>query len=544
MNSLAVRARSFELSTKDPLKAQERTLLKFLARNKNTEYGRKYNFSSMRSIADFRKKVPISDYKTIAPLIERMKKGENNIITRDKIVFFGITSGTTGDPKLIPVTRYSRERKADAMSIWAYYTSREHPHVFDGKILGIISPEVKNYTEGGIPYGPEDGHAYNNLPDIVKRLYVLPYELFYINDYDARYYAMLRISMEQKVTTIATLNPSTLTLLCKKIAPLSDRIINDIEEGTLGEEFKIPKDIRIIIENKLKPNPKRAKELARILKTKGELLPKYFWPDLELIECWKGGTVKLYLKELPRYFGDVAIRDFGCLSTEARSSIPLSDTGANGVLAINTNFYEFIPKEDIDKKDKRTFLSTELEKGKEYLLIVTTPGGLYRYNIDDVVKVTGYFNATPMIEFMQKGHNAVSLTGEKIYEQHVIEAVKRASDKCGVDIASFCAYAETGDEPRYVFLAEPEKSFPLKDKKCFLECVEEELRIENSEYDDLRKQDLLKTPVLRLVKKGEFDRYRRERVSKGAHDTQFKMPKLSAILDFGKNFVIEEEITI
>lgn len=544
MKSLAMRARLFEISTKDPIKTQERTLLKFLARNKNTEYGKKYNFSSVRSISDFRKKVPLSNYKIIAPLVARMKKGENNIITSDKAIFFGITSGTTGEPKLIPVTRYSRARKADAMNIWAYYTSKDHPKVFDGRILGIISPEVKNYTEGGIPYGPEDGHAYNNLPEVMKRLYVLPYELFYINDYDARYYAMLRISMEYNVTTIATLNPSTLTLLCKRISALSEKIIKDIESGTLNGDFNIPKDIRIAIENRLKPNPKRAGELSKILKTKGELLPKYFWPDLDLIECWKGGTVKLYLKELPQYFGGVAIRDFGCLSTEARSSIPIGDDGASGVLAISSNFYEFIPKEDIDKEDRRMLLCDEVKEGHEYLLVVTTPGGLYRYDIDDVVRVTGFFNKTPMIEFVQKGHNAVSLTGEKVYETHIIEAVRRASDKCGTVFTSFCACVETEAGPRYAFLVEPGKDMSLGEKRCFLESLENELRIQNSEYDDLRKQDLLKMPSLKIAASGEFERYRRVRVAGGAHDTQFKMPHLSQEMDFHKGFKVTEEINI
>ena len=123
---------------------------------------------------------------------------------------------------------------------------------------------------------------------------------------------------------------------------------------------------------------------------------------LILIECWKGGTVKLYLKEFPQYFGDVPVRDFGCLSTEARSSIPISDSGAGGVLAIDTNFYEFIPKEDMGRQQKRFLLADELEIGKEYFLIVTTPGGLYRYNVDDIIRVDGFFNDTPVIEFMQK----------------------------------------------------------------------------------------------------------------------------------------------
>lgn len=542
LKALVFKAKRFEESTKDPVTAQRRTLFKYLARNRNTEYGLKYNFSGIKSVDEFRSRVPLSDYESVRPYVDRMANGENNILTSDKVTFFGITSGTTGKPKLIPETKYSRQRNSDLMDLWAYYACRDHPHIFDGKTLGIVSPEVKSNTEGGIPYGPEDGRAYNNLPDPVKGLYALPYEVFYIDDYDARYYCMLRLAIEYDVTNIATLNPSTLVILCQRIKEFQGGIIEDIEKGSLNSSFNISPEIRSRIEKNLKPNPKRAKELKDILRQKKELSPKYFWPRMELIECWKGGTVKLYIKQLGRYFGDIAVRDFGCLSTEARSSVPMSDKGAGGVLAINTNFYEFVPVEDIDKKDKRTLMCDELKEGGEYLLVVTTAGGLCRYNIDDVVVVDGFFNKTPVIEFVQKGLNAVSLTGEKIYESHVNEAVNKACDKTGTMIRTFSAFADKDDGPRYVFLVEFDGNPPKEEKRKFLKAIECELCLQNSEYDDIRKQSLLMHPALKAVKKGDFERYRKEKIRRGAHDTQFKLPKLSREFDFEKNFKIEEEI--
>lgn len=545
MKALAPSARSFERSTKDPRKAQEQVLLKYLSRNRRTEFGLKYDFSSIRSIGDFRARLPVSDYESIRAYINRMKKGEPNVLTADKVVYFGITSGTTGEPKLIPVTKYSDARKSALMDIWAYYTCMDHPHVVEGRILGVISPEVKSHTEGGIPYGPEDGHAYNNLLRIVKRLYVLPYQVFSIGDYDARYYCILRIAMEHNVTTIATLNPSSLVLLCQRIPAVANKTIADIERGTLDASFDIPAQIRSAIERTLKPNPKRAAELKELLKKNGELLPKHFWPRLDLIECWKGGTVKCYIQQLPRYFGDVAVRDFGCLSTEARSSVPMNDEGAGGVLAIQTNFYEFIPKEDMNKTRKRTVLCDELEAGKEYLLIVTTAGGLYRYNIDDIVRVSGFFNKTPVIEFVQKGRNAVSITGEKIYESHVNEAVMRSAEKYRIAVQNFCAVAsaEKGrGTSRYIFLVEFADKPSLAQKKKFLESIDRELRAQNSEYDDLREQQLIVHPSLKVVRPGEFERYRRERIAQGSHDTQFKMPKLALLADFQDRFAVVEEI--
>lgn len=538
----ARKARLFENATKNPIEVQRKLLLRYLARNKNTEYGKKYHFSKVKSIDDYRMLVPLSDSETIFPYVERIKKGLDNILTKDKVIFFGLTSGTTGNPKLIPVTNFSRKKKAEIMGLWAYYISKDHPRALYGKILAIINPDDEESTEAGALVGAESGHAYRNMPDIIKRFYAVPYSIFLIQDYESRYYCILRAALGQNITTIAALNPNTIIILCKKIEKYRKELIEDIENGTLNKGIVVPPYIRSALEKKLRPDPKRAGELRNIIREKSTLLPRYFWPNLELIECWKGGTVRLYLKELPKYFGDVSVRDFGCLSTEARASIPMSDIGAGGALAINTNFYEFIPKEDIGKSEKRLLLCNELEKGKEYFLVITTPGGLYRYNIDDIITVDGFFNKTPVIEFVQKGLNTVSVMGEKLYESQLDEAVNRVVDKHNLLIDFFSACVQLTDTPRYVFLVEFGENGHTVNKKEFLQSLEEELRKENSEYKYTRDSQLLKEPVLKVVRKGEFEKYRARRVKEGANDSQFKVPELTSDPDFYKNFAIEEEV--
>lgn len=542
---LKFRAKAFEDSTKDPMEAQRKVLLNYLHRNRNTEYGRRCGFSGIKTIKEFQVQVPPSDSEVIFPFIERMKAGEANVLTMDRPIFFSLTSGTTGKPKFIPVTNFSRDKKAEVADLWAYYIVRDHPEILSGKILAIVNLETEGHTTSGVPYGAETGHGYENLPAVVRRLYAIPAEVFYIKDYKTRYYCVMRIAMEQDIRTVAVLNPSTLVLLCEKVGEWKDKIVKDIEEGSLDKGLDIPQNIREAVEKKLKPNPRRAYELKAILKEKGQLLPKYFWPNMKLIECWKGGTVKLYLKELPRFFGDVPIRDFGCLSTEARSSIPMNDYGAGGVLAINTNFYEFIPKEDIGKRDKRFLLADQVEEGREYFLVVTTPGGLYRYNIDDIVTVDSFFNKTPMIEFVQKGLNAVSVTGEKVYESQVNAAINRAVDKHKLILRFFSACVEFNKFPHYVFLVEfEEEHVPTKKKQELLETIEEELSNENAEYEYTRKSMVLGAPILKAVKSGEFEKYRTKRIKEGVHDAQFKAPELTADPDFQKNFIIDEVVRL
>jgi len=538
--------RSFEKATADPVKAQEKILFEYLARNKDTEYGRLYKFGRIHSIRDYRNAVPLVDYETIRPQMDRMTAGEQNILTKDAPTFFGSTSGTTSLPKLIPTTKYSEMKKAQLLELWSSYIAKDHPDILQGKVLAIISPEIEGHTASGVRYGAESGHGYQNLPWAVKKLYALPPEVFDIVDYNARYYTILRISMEQNVTDVATLNPNTIVLLCQKIAQWQNAIIEDIRSGTLSNQFIITPATRTAIARTLRPNPRRAQELQRLLAEKGKLLPKDFWPHMQLIECWKGGMMRLYLKELETYFGNVPKRDIGCLSTEARCSIPLTDEGASGVLAIQTNFFEFIAKEDIAHGSKKTLLCNEIETGKEYFIIVTTAGGLYRYNIDDIVKVTGFYNKTPLIEFVQKGKGATSLAGEKLYESHVSEAVSKALEKTGLLIEFFCAVgraSSSGGLPYYDFMVEFSDPSPSNSSmKDFLVSVEEGLRKQDPGYTWSRNAQLLNSPVLMVIRKGDFEKYRLKKIANGAHDGQFKAPELTADQDFEKNFCIEKTI--
>lgn len=538
------RLRAFERSTRDPVKTQEKVLFEYLRRNKDTEYGRKYGFAAIRSVKDYQRLVPLIDYEAIRPLVMRMAKGEQKILTRDRPTFFGTTSGTTNLPKFIPTTRFSEKKKADLLHIWSAYIARAHPDVIKGKVLAIISPEVEGTTESGVRHGAETGHGYRSLPGPVRKLYALPPEVFDIEDYDARYYAILRVGMAQDVTDVATLNPNTIVLLCQKIGKWKRAIIDDIRAGTLSREFPVPGAARKAIEKTLRPDPGRADELERILAGKGSLLPKDFWPNMKIIECWKGGMMKLYLRELDHYFGDIPKRDMGCLSTEARSSIPMGDEGASGALAIMTNFYEFIPRDEIDSPEARALLCTEVEPGREYYIIVTTPGGLYRYNIDDIVRVTGWYNRTPTIEFVQKGHSSTSIAGEKLYESQVNDSVGAALAKTGIVIEFFCAVAEI-DAKRYAFLVEFSGSDPSgAQKREFFASVDRELSKRNMEYEWLRKSGLLKPPVLIVIRRGDFEKYRAMRVAQGAHDGQFKAPELTADPAFRKHFTAVETLTL
>jgi hypothetical protein len=535
----------FNRCTVNPLKTQKRLLFKIIKKNKKTLYGKEHGFSSIRTVEDFQNKVPVNNYESLRPYIKKMMRGERGILTKDKPIFFGITSGTTSKPKFIPVTKRSRTQKSKVMSVWLYRLLTDHPEALKGKAFVIMSPAVEGYAPSGVPYGSESGDAYKSMPSLVKNHYALPYEVFCIKDYEARYYTMLRIGIEADVTNISTMNPLTILVLCQKIDKYAKDIINDIREGSLNKSLNIDLDIRATIEKTIKANPKRAEFLEKLLIEKGTLLPKDFWKDLVLIACWTGGTVGLYIKELAKYFPEgIKMRDFGYVSTEARVSVPISDNGPSGVITSGSNFYEFIPEEDIESAKPRYLTVDKLKKGERYYIIFTTPAGLYRYNIDDIIRVVGFRKAAPVIEFIQKGKNVSSATGEKLYEAQVIDAIHKAKEATGVDVEFFCACLEWEIPPSYSFLIEFTQEHDTHKKKHFLNHVEESLGKINIEYKAKRSSQRLGNPKLKILEKGSFERFRKARLAMLQHDSQFKAAHLRCDFKIPPEFKIIEEILL
>ena len=285
-------ANRFERATLNPAKSQKKKLLYIIRKNKNTEYGKRYDFPSISTVSDFQKQVPVVKYEDIRDDIERVLAGEKNILTAESPILFNKTSGTTGKPKYIPVTPTckNREHRQATMTL-LYHLALANPCIRTGRILSMVSPAVEDYTKNGIPIGSTTGSIYKGMPEIVKKNYVIPYEVFKIKDYQAKYYAIMRISMEENVSAVCSANPSSILKICEKGNEFSDQIIRDIRDGTLSNNFQIEPSIRNNLEKQFKPNMDRSRLLEKI-KTEhnGILRPADYWPNLGMIGCWKAGT--------------------------------------------------------------------------------------------------------------------------------------------------------------------------------------------------------------------------------------------------------------
>src|SRR5215216_5804599 len=538
--------RRFDKLCRDPVQAQDRLLRQILETNADTEFGRRHGFGSIATFQQFQERVPISSYEDLEPYITEEMNGRSNQLTRHPPVLFTTTSGTTGNRKYIPMTSEGKRAKSRLMWLWLSALYRDHPGIVGGRILSVVSPEVESHAPSGVPCGAESGHAYRTLPGPVRSMYTAPYPVFAIEDYEAKYYTLLRLAAGQDVSCIATVNPSTVLLLGDRLARHSEAIIRDVRDGTLSPTFPVPQELRDSLH--LRPDPERARHLERAAAAGGGLLrPGLAWPKLAAVGCWKGGTVGAYLARFDTLFPQrPPIRDFGYYATELRGSVPLSDQGDAGVTAVGTNVLEFHPAGEDRAPEGRELLRLErLEEGQRYFVYVTNASGLYRYDMNDIVEVAGHYGQAPLIRFIQKGKGVVSFTGEKLYETQVIAAVDQAFAALRGRYHFIAAVAELvdGTSPRLVFLTEFDDRITDPDGSALVDQVDAALGDQNSEYQTKRKSLRYGAPVIRVVRPGEFDRYRRRLVEQGHRaDGQFKVLRLTSDASFAAEFAADRDL--
>ena len=248
-----------------------------------------------------------------------------------------------------------------------------------------------------------------------------------------------------------------------------------------------------------------------------------------MIGCWKGGSVGVRLNEFRRWFGDsIPVRDLGYMASEAQMTLPISDAGSAGILDVGANFYEFIPESEIDNAQPAPLTCAELREGEHYYVILTTPGGLYRYDINDVVRVAGFYKRTPLIEFVRKGRDVTNITGEKLHVNQVIHAMDQAQTTAGIAVAALPRFCRRGAialrlHGRVRWNAN-QTEIALKQLLSRARCKLSQLNIE---YAQKRQSQRLKAPVLCVMHAGWFDRKASAAIQRSSRDTQFKAQLLS-----------------
>ncbi|MBX9686441.1 MAG: GH3 auxin-responsive promoter family protein [Candidatus Obscuribacterales bacterium] len=526
----------FKKALKNPRLAQEEKLLEFIKRNEDTEFGRKHRFSEIKNIKDFQRNVPPSTYEDLEPYIERSMAGGEKQLSKEKPLMYATTSGTTGKPKFIPITESHLKDYTHAFHVHNWGLIKDNPaaaHAPGGKYLIFNSNDQEGFTKDGTPYGAVSGLLRRRQSALIQRYFALPQFVSRIKNIESKYYSILRFAMSQKVVAVTSCNPSTLLLLADQLKEHADSLIKDLFDGGMPAAFK-PTEVS---DEELLPflgkDKERARKLAKILEAKGHLTIPELWPELSIVSVWKGGPMPFYLSKLPEKFGDLKIRDFGYMASEGRGTIPLSDEGAGGPAALSSHFFEFVPEEDEGKAIKRYLTLDELEAGKRYFIHFTTAAGLYRYNINDLMEVTGFENATPILQFVQKGMGVSSITGEKLTEEQVSTAIQYAIRQHGLNnVDHFILAVQLAETPFYSGFVECSLDLPESVLNAVARTIDQSLQLQNLEYKDKRLSLRLERLTLQNLPLGTFKKLRQKRVIDGAPEAQVKIPFLTNNINF------------
>ncbi|MCL2759606.1 MAG: GH3 auxin-responsive promoter family protein [Treponema sp.] len=518
--------------SKDGKKALAGTLKHILGISKDTVYGKEHHFEEIINAKTpeemfelYQKYVKVNDYEDLRPYVERHKNGESDILFPGKPKFYATTSGTTKEPKWIPVTNEYYKNVYKTMSqIWYYSFMKTKPRVYYGKSLSIVGKAIEGTAPDGTLFGSISGVIQRDVPGFMKKTYSSPIDVFQISDYKARYYALMRMGLAENISIIVTANPSTLIEMQLHINEHFDEYCNDIENGTMSEKFDIPKEIREAIQQYIKPKPARAAELRKLKSRHENLLPKHYWPELQLVTCWFCGNTKIYYDRVRDSFpSDSVFHEFGYISTECKAGVVLKSNSRDTVVFGHKNYIEFIHESEIESANPKIYQAYEVKEGQRYCMLVTTCSGLYRYNTTDLVEITGFYNEFPMIEFIQKTNGTISLTGEKLHESQFIEAMHETMKKTGKIAPFFVGFADP-QKSNYKFYYEfANQNISITEAEEFTNYLDKCLMEYNDEYRDKRASNRVKAPETALLSPEAFESFKQTCINRGYRDGQFKV---------------------
>ncbi|MCG6157120.1 GH3 auxin-responsive promoter family protein [Rubinisphaera margarita] len=510
---------------------QQDWLMRRIRGCRETGFGRDHGFAEIRTLEDFRRQVPVSEYAYFAPYIDAVAAGRTEALVpaHEKLQRFTITTGSSGTPKLNPVTNVWLKELKQAWAIWGMKYFADHPTHIGDKVLQMAGIWEMGKTSGGYSISMVSALLARVQNPLLRPFYAVPSDLNDIKDPEVRYYTALRLTITERIGWILLMNPGTLIRLAEIGDQYKEDLIRDLRDGTLSERFDIPRSLRALLARRTeRPNALAAQQLEAIVNQTGRLLPRDYW-NKPVISCWLGGTAGYQSRYLHEYFGDSPLRDMGLVSSEGRHTIPIEDTEPRGVPSLTSGFYEYVPVEEAGKPHPDVVEGHELIEGQDYYLLMTTSAGYYRFSIGDIVRCRGFVGKAPLLEFIQKGTRVGDLEGEKLTEHQIIEAAHDTAADLGIELGLFTAVARRLEHqhPRYDFLVEVDSLPDAGLAQRFLQLLDEKLEGKNFLWRARRREGVLANPNLIRLPSGRWEQYIAEEVERrGTGDFQYKHPGL------------------
>lgn len=512
IGSLLCRAsyRRFLRACDAPMDAQEKCLRRVLRGAADTDFGRAHDFAGLARTRDaaammaaYQASVPIRSHRDQRADLDAVYAGDWRRLCPSRPLYFALTAGSTGQFKHIPIT--AELRRDLGRGSLTYYGALDLacPAVGTHKAQFLVGSAEGGRSPGGIRQGFASGFNYSNLPWFLRSRFVLPYWIFTLADAGDRAYAAARILVERgDLGVLCAISPVNLINLKAALDAHPERLFRDLRAGTLSvsSAAAVPGRYRG------RPDPRRARALEESWRRSGTLPTAELFPALRVLVCWQSGSMGYYLDELARHFGRLDLFEFPLSASEGLFAIPCRANAAGGTAAVTSHFLEFLPEEEPGGAAGTALRVDQLRAGASYRLVITTSGGLYRYDMEDVVRVTGFHRRTPTIAFVSRSGGQVSVANERLTDRDVTAAMTAARRACGAWVPEFL-FVPCSDR-RYRVVVDgrilrdaaqaPERFAALAGT------LEGELRSAAKGYDFEREDSLLEPLELVVTRAGEL----------------------------------------
>ncbi|MCA9478117.1 MAG: GH3 auxin-responsive promoter family protein, partial [Nanoarchaeota archaeon] len=369
------------------------------------------------------------------------------------------------------------------LTLWANYTIKHRPEAIRGKIMYFAGPWKEGITKGGIPFGSISGYMAKQSPLFAKQRMVFPAEVYNILDFDEKMHRMAIIALgTTNISQIGFSSPIEVLQFFDYIEQNRERLITEI----------------------VREHPLLAQRLAKLPNFK----PRSIWPNLTTINCVMGASQLPYIKLVQKRLDIKTANDPGIYASEGRITLGLSTIPRTGLLVAHENFFEFCEQQE--KGFGKPLLIDQLRRGKIYKVIMTTREGLYRYDIGDLIKVVGFKEKLPLVQFVSRD-KFLNIVGELSPEQVLLQAVQKIikQEKMLISGFTFTPYTkEKKKRPQYDLLIESDQDI----KQTFADKLEKELQRNILDYKQMRNEFGRLGPLrISQVKSGSYRAFEKQR---------------------------------
>lgn len=392
---------------------QEALLRGILLRHTASARGRDCEFARLRDLDAFRRAVPATDYESLAADIEAMAAGESRRLVDEPIVGFERTGGSSGGPKLIPLTASGLACLQRGLHAWLDDLCTAQSAVTTGTSYWSISPAARaaEVTAGGMRIGlASDAEYFGAAATHVASVLCVPPAVAALSDIETwRAVTVQSLLADRRLALVSVWSPTFWLELCRQAVTMRDELIAAIAAGHWV--VPMPSALAQVLPAPA-PDPQRAAMLASALAAAPPDWPAV-WPQLALVSCWTHASSAPWAAQLARQFPHAAMQGKGLLATEGIVSLPLCD-GGDPVAAVSSTVLEF------EDDAGNFFACDEVASGGEYGALLTTSAGLYRYRLGDRVRVTGWWHGAPRLRLLGRAGTGSDLCGEKLTEAFVM----------------------------------------------------------------------------------------------------------------------------